>query len=205
MPSNHPLRQGSYRSLAAAANHFARESFMDELANLAKMDPLEFRLKNLTDARLREALQAAAQKFGWGKAKPQPGHGFGIAGGFDKSGYVATCAEVAVDPATGQVNVVRVVTAFDCGAVVNPDQLRNQIEGANIMGIGGALFEAIQVRKWPYPEPALCAVSRAALQRRSGDGSCPDRSEGCAFGGGRRNSHRGHCAGHRQRYLRGHR
>jgi isoquinoline 1-oxidoreductase len=139
-----PLRQGSYRSLAAAANHFARRSFMDELAHMAKMDPLDFRLKNLTDARLREALEAAAEKFGWGKPKPQPGHGFGIAGGFDKGGYVATCAEVAVDPATRQVRVVRVVTAFDCGAVVNPDGLRNQIEGANNMGIGGALFEAIQ-------------------------------------------------------------
>ncbi len=139
-----PLRQGSYRSLAATANHFARESFMDELAHLAKMDPLEFRLKNLEDARFRAVLEAAAQKFGWGQSKPQPGHGFGIAGGFDKNGYVATCAEVAVDPETHQVNVVRVVTAFDCGAVVNPDQLRNQIEGANVMGLGGALFEAIK-------------------------------------------------------------
>ena len=108
------------------------------------MDPLEFRLKNLEDARLRDALSAAAQKFGWGKTKPAPGHGFGIAGGFDKSGYVATCAEVAVDPASRQVKVRRVVTAFDCGAVVNPDGLRNQIEGANTMGLGGALFEAIK-------------------------------------------------------------
>jgi isoquinoline 1-oxidoreductase len=143
-PTKSPLRQGSYRSLAAAANHFARESFMDELADLVKMDPLEFRLKNLEDARLRDALSAAAQKFGWGKTKPAPGRGFGIAGGFDKSGYVATCAEVAVDPASRQVKVLRVVTAFDCGAVVNPDGLRNQIEGANTMGLGGALFEAIK-------------------------------------------------------------
>jgi isoquinoline 1-oxidoreductase len=143
-PTKSPLRQGSYRSLAAAANHFARESFMDELAHLAKMDPLDFRLKNLTDARMREALETAAQKFGWRQAKARPGHGFGIAGGFDKNGYVATCAEVAVDSATRQVRVLRVVTAFDCGAVVNPDHLRNQIEGANMMGIGGALFEAIK-------------------------------------------------------------
>jgi isoquinoline 1-oxidoreductase len=148
-----PLRQGSYRSLAATANHFARESFMDELAQLAKMDPLEFRLKNLTDERFRAALAAAAEKFGWGQMKSHPGRsttedrtlrGQGIAGGFDKGGYVATCAEVAVDSTTRQVRVVRVVTAFDCGAVVNPDGLRNQIEGANTMGIGGALFEAIQ-------------------------------------------------------------
>jgi len=143
-PVDSPLRQGSYRSLAATANHFARESFMDELAHLAKMDPLEFRLKNLTDARFRAALEAAAEKFGWGKSQPRPGHGFGIAGGFDKGGYVATCAEVAVEPSARQVRVVRVVTAFDCGAVVNPDGLRNQIEGANNMGLGGALFEAIE-------------------------------------------------------------
>ena len=148
-----PLRQGSYRSLAATANHFARESFMDELAHLAKMDPLEFRLKNLADDRFRAALEAAAEKFGWGQMKSHPGRsttedrtlrGHGIAGGFDKGGYVATCAEVAVDSTTRQVRVVRVVTAFDCGAVVNPDGLRNQIEGGNTMGIGGALFEAIQ-------------------------------------------------------------
>jgi isoquinoline 1-oxidoreductase len=140
-PVDSPLRQGSYRSLAATANHFARESFMDELAHLANMDPLEFRLRNLTDPRLRAALEAAAEKFGWGQSKPQPGRGCGIAGGFDKGGYVATCAEVAVESTTRHV---RVVTAFDCGAVVNPDGLRNQIEGANNMGIGGALFEAIQ-------------------------------------------------------------
>ena len=143
-PVDSPLRQGSYRSLAAAANHFARESFIDELAHLANIDPLEFRLKNLTDPRMREALQAAAQKFGWGQGTPQPGHGFGMAGGFDKGGYVATCAEVAIDPSTRQARVLRVVTAFDCGAVVNPDGLRNQVEGANHMGIGGALFEAIR-------------------------------------------------------------
>jgi isoquinoline 1-oxidoreductase len=126
---------------------------MDELAHLAKMDPLEFRLKNLTDERFRAALEAAAEKFGWGQMKSHPGssttkdrtlRGHGIAGGSDKGGYVATCAEVAVDSTTRQVRVVRVVTAFDCGAVVNPDGLRNQIEGANNMGIGGALFEAIQ-------------------------------------------------------------
>ncbi len=141
-PVRSPLRQGSYRALAATANHFARESFMDELAHTAKMDPLEFRLKNLKDTRLRAVFQAAARKFGWGQLKPQ--HGFGIAGGIEKGGYVATCAEIAVDPATHQVRVVRVVTAFDCGAVVNPDHLRNQIEGANMMGLGGALFEAIK-------------------------------------------------------------
>jgi nicotinate dehydrogenase subunit B len=138
-----PLRQGSYRALAATANHFARESFMDELAHAVNMDPLEFRLKNLKNERLRAVFEAAAKKFGWGRAKAA-GHGFGMGGGFEKSGNVATCAEVAVDRVSGDVKVVRVVSAFECGAIVNPDNLRNQIEGSNIMGLGGALFEAIE-------------------------------------------------------------
>jgi nicotinate dehydrogenase subunit B len=139
-----PLRQGSYRALAATANHFARESFMDELAHSVKMDPLEFRLKNLKNERLRAVFEAAAGKFGWGRAKSTAGHGFGMGGGYEKLGNVATCAEVAVDRKSGKVKVVRVVTAFECGAIVNPDNLRNQIEGSNIMGLGGALFEAIE-------------------------------------------------------------
>ena len=72
---------------------------MDELAHAVSMDPLEFRLKNLTDPRLRAVFQAAADKFGWGRAKSTPERGFGIAGGTDKGGYVATCAEVEIDPA----------------------------------------------------------------------------------------------------------
>jgi CO/xanthine dehydrogenase Mo-binding subunit len=149
--SNSPLRQGSYRGLAATANHFARESHIDELAHEIKMDPLEFRLKNTTDERLRAVLTAAANKFGWGKMKPGANHGFGIACGFEKDGYIATCAEIAIEPATTKedpknrrVRIVRVVEAFDCGAVVNPLQLKNQIEGAITMAIGGALFESIE-------------------------------------------------------------
>src|SRR5207249_3181605 len=107
------------------------------------MDPLAFRLKNLQDARLRAVFEAAAQAFGWGKT-PAAGHGFGIAGGVEKGGYVATCAEVGVDRASGRFKVVRAVSAFECGAVVNPDHLKNQVEGALVMGLGGALFEAIQ-------------------------------------------------------------
>ncbi|MGI8783907.1 MAG: molybdopterin cofactor-binding domain-containing protein [Acidobacteriota bacterium] len=137
-----PLRQGSYRGLAATANHFARETHMDELAWLAQKDPLEFRLMNLKDMRLRAVLEAAADRFGWKQAKPADGRGFGIAGGFEKGSYVASCAEVATTK-SGGVKVVRAVTAFECGAVVNPDGLKNQIEGAVMMGIGGALFEAI--------------------------------------------------------------
>ncbi len=141
-PAKSPLRQGSYRALAATANHFARESHMDEVAHAIKMDPLEFRLKNLKDERLRAVFEAAAKKFGWGKSKA-PGQGFGMGGGYEKLGYIATLAEVQVDRKSGDVKVVRVVTAFDCGAIVNPDNLRNQIEGSNVQGLGGALFEAI--------------------------------------------------------------
>jgi isoquinoline 1-oxidoreductase len=142
-PTKSPLRQGSYRALAATANHFARECHIDELARAVGMDPLALRLKNLKDERLRRVLDAAAEKFGWGKEKPAAGHGFGIAGGFEKNGYVGCCAEVAVDKDSGRVQVVRAVTAFDCGAVVNPEHLTNQIEGAMMMGLGGALFEAL--------------------------------------------------------------
>jgi nicotinate dehydrogenase subunit B len=139
-----PLRQGSYRALAATANHFARESHMDDLAHALKIDPLEFRLKNLKHERLRAVLEAAAKLFGWAKAKPDQGHGFGIALGTEKNSFVATCAEVAADEKTGRVKVLRVAAAFDCGAVLNPDHLKNQMEGAIVMGLGGALFEAIQ-------------------------------------------------------------
>jgi nicotinate dehydrogenase subunit B len=138
-----PLRQGSYRALASTANHFARESHMDDIAHAAGIDPLEFRRKNLKDLRLRAVLEAAAAAFGWGR-KSAPGHGIGIAGGFEKESYVATCAEVAIEASTGRVQVVRAVSAFECGAIVNPDHLKNQVEGAMIMGIGGALFEAIE-------------------------------------------------------------
>ncbi|MGC1967482.1 MAG: molybdopterin cofactor-binding domain-containing protein, partial [Candidatus Acidiferrales bacterium] len=143
-PTKSPLRQGSYRGLAATANHFARETHMDELAHLAAMDPLEFRLRNLKDERLKAVFAAAAQKFSWGRAKTGAGQGFGIAGGCDKGGYFATCTEVSADRQSGDVKVVRVVAGFECGAIVNPDGLRNQVAGANIMGLGGALFEAIE-------------------------------------------------------------
>ena len=148
-----PLRQGSYRGLAATANHFARESHMDELAHAVGMDPLKFRLKNLADPRLRAVFEAAAEKFGWEHQKSSAQRGLGIAGGFEKGGYVATCAEIEMLPAqnrgaqnldTQNLRIVRVVEAFECGAVVNPNGLRNQISGAIVQAIGGALFERIR-------------------------------------------------------------
>jgi len=105
---------------------------------------LEFRLKNLKNERLRAVLQAAASKFGWDKTQSIPTRGFGLACGVEKGGYVACCAEVSVSQADGKVKIERVVTAFECGAIVNPEHLKNQVEGGVIMGIGGAMFEAIE-------------------------------------------------------------
>jgi nicotinate dehydrogenase subunit B len=143
-PVRSPLRQGSYRALASTANHFARESQMDELAHAVKMDPLEFRMKNLKNERLRAVFAAAAEKFGWAKRQAAPGRGFGMGGGYEKLGNIATFVEVHVDRKSGEVKVARVVSAFECGAIVNPDNLRNQVEGSNVQGLGGALFEAIE-------------------------------------------------------------
>jgi isoquinoline 1-oxidoreductase len=154
-PTKSPLRQGSYRALAATANHFARESHMDELAHIVGMEPLQFRLHNLTDERQKAVLKAAADKFGWTGFTSGGGRGCGIACGFDKNGYVATCVDLSVDRTRGSVKLNRVVTAWDSGAVVNPDGLRNQIEGSNIMGIGGALFEAIQFENGRILNPRL--------------------------------------------------
>ncbi len=165
-----PLRQGSYRGLAATANHFARESHMDDLAAAVGMDPLEFRLRNMKNARLRGVLEAAAEKFGWGKArseqaKTEPNRGVGLACGVEKGGYVATCVEISiaaadflgaeVAPAPPKVRIDRVVTAFECGAVVNPEHLRNQIEGSVVMAIGGALFEAVEFANGRILNPQL--------------------------------------------------
>lgn len=135
-----PLRQGSYRSLAACFNNFARETHIDELAHMLGQDPLEFRLDNLANSRLRDVLKAAADHIGW-PVKAPAGHGIGIACGTEKGSYVATIAEVAVNGKA--VKVVRAVIAYECGAIVNPDQLENQVVGGLIMGIGGALFEEI--------------------------------------------------------------
>jgi CO/xanthine dehydrogenase Mo-binding subunit len=147
------LRCGSYRGLAATANHFARETHMDELARAANLDPLEFRLRNSSDPRLRAVVEAAAKKFGWPAKKSKEGQGFGIAAGTEKGSYVATCAEVLTDAKASKLQVVRLVTAFECGAIVNPNGLRNQVVGAAIQGLGGALFESIQFENGKIKNP----------------------------------------------------
>jgi isoquinoline 1-oxidoreductase len=139
--SDSPLRQGSYRGLAATANHYAREMHMDAIARALAIDPVEFRLQHLLDARIAAVLKAAAERIGWPKPSA-PGRSLGIACGTEKGGYIATAAELS--PAAGGFKVERLVAAFECGAIVNPDGLRNQVEGSIVQGLGGALFEAIK-------------------------------------------------------------
>jgi isoquinoline 1-oxidoreductase len=150
-----PLRQGSYRSLAAAGNIFARESFMDELAHAAKADPLAFRLAHLKNDRLRAVLEKAAKEFDWTtrRGKAAANTGVGLACGTDKGSVVATCAEVAVDREHGMIKVLHVCQAFECGAVINPANLVAQNQGAIVMGLGGALMEEIRFENGTIRNP----------------------------------------------------
>ena len=137
-----PLRQGSYRALAATANNYAREMHMDEMARALGVDAVEFRTRHLKDDRLRVVLATVAQKIGWPKPSG-PDRALGIACGTEKAGYVATAAEVSRPAGASSFKLERVVIAFECGAIVNPDGLKNQVEGSVVQGLGGALFEAI--------------------------------------------------------------
>jgi nicotinate dehydrogenase subunit B len=148
-PATAPLAQGSYRALAATANTFARESHLDDLARATGADPVEYRLRHLDDERLAAVLARAAAEIGWGQAGAGAGAdagagavGDGVALGMEKDGRVCTAATVHV-AGDGTLRVLRLVTVVDCGAVVHPDGLINQVEGAVMMGLGGALFEAI--------------------------------------------------------------
>jgi isoquinoline 1-oxidoreductase len=139
--SNSPLATGSYRSLGGAANHFARETHIDEIAAATGMDPVEFRLRNLTHRRFRRVLERAADAHGWQASSGASGRGQGIAIGLDVGSYVATA--VTLDLSGREVRLDRVTAALDCGLVVNPEGAKNQVEGAIVMGMGTALYEAI--------------------------------------------------------------
>ncbi len=150
--SRTPLRSSSFRSLGGAENTFANESFMDELAAAAGMDPLEFRLRYLAEPRAREVLQAAAEKSGWEK-RPSPqrtqdnlaeGRGLAYAQYENDQALVACIAQVQVDRSSGAVRVRRVVVAHDCGLIINPDGLKNQIEGNVIQSLSRALKEEVK-------------------------------------------------------------
>jgi CO/xanthine dehydrogenase Mo-binding subunit len=155
--SDAPLRQGSYRCLAATGNNFARESFMDELAASGGVDPLEFRLAHLDNPRLRAVLEAAAQRFGWQERikKKNPKVGIGLACGTEKGSYVAACAEVEIDPTAKQIAVRRVCQVFECGAILNPANLLSQVQGAIIMGLGPALREEINFENGEVLNPSF--------------------------------------------------
>ena len=145
--SDSPMRQGSYRALAAAANNFARECFMDELAAAAGTDPLQFRLAHLDNPRLRAVLEEAAKRFDWPARakKKEPGVGVGLACGTEKGSYVAACVEIAIRE--GAISVRRVCEVFECGAVLNPDNLNAQVVGCILMGLGPALREEMRFEK----------------------------------------------------------
>ncbi len=144
--SDPPLRQGSYRALAATVNNFARECFMDELAEAAGQDPLAFRLARLDNPRLRAVLETAADRFGWKDRfkKKDPNIGVGLSCGTEKGSFVAACAEVSIDREKGTIAVRRVCEVFECGAVINPQNLEAQVRGCIIMGMGPVLRERMQ-------------------------------------------------------------
>lgn len=154
-PCDSPLRQGSYRGLAATANTFARECIMHDLADELKIDQLSFRLKNLSSQRMIDVLNAAASKFGWSSYKTAAGHGIGIACGEEKGSFVATCAEVRIDSGSGRATVTKVAVAFECGAIINPHHLEAQINGSIVQGLGGALFESIDFKEGKILNPSL--------------------------------------------------
>lgn len=142
-------RSTALRSLGGLSNSFANESFFDELAHLARVDPLAFRLKHMNDMRATAVMQAAADRAGWGRALPAvpagsaAGRGMAFLRYETVEAYVATMAEVQVNLSTGAVQVTRVVVAHDCGLIINPDGLRNQIEGNVIQGTSRTLKEQV--------------------------------------------------------------
>jgi isoquinoline 1-oxidoreductase len=139
----HPFATGAWRAPGNNTNTFARESQMDIMAAAAGMDPVEFRLKNLSDSRVIRVLKAAADRFGWTPAKAPSKRGYGVACGMDAGSYVATIVEADVDAKKGTVQVKRVVCAQDMGLVVNPEGAKIQVEGAATMGLGYALTEEV--------------------------------------------------------------
>lgn len=145
-PGSHPFATGPWRAPGNNTNTFARESQIELMAARAGLDPVEFRMRNLTDPKMRRVLEAAAGKFGWKPMKSPSGRGCGVACGIDAGTYVATIAEVEVDPAAGEVRVRRVVCAQDMGLAINPEGAVIQMEGCITMGLGYALTEGLRFK-----------------------------------------------------------
>jgi nicotinate dehydrogenase subunit B len=141
-----PLRVSSLRSLGAYMNVFSIESFMDEIAAAAHLDPVEFRLRQLDDPRARDVVTLAAERFGWGTRSMAPNHGMGFAFARYKNlaSYCAVACEVVVEPETGDIRLLHATAAIDSGEIVNPDGIRNQTEGGILQSMSWTLFEAVQ-------------------------------------------------------------
>ena len=142
----HPFATGPWRAPGGSSNSFARESQIDTMAAKLKMDPLEFRVKNLTDKRMLKTLKAAAAKFGWKPAAVPSGRGYGIACGVDAGACVATMVQVDVNRATGKITVKRIVCAQEMGFIINPEGATLQMEGSLTMGLGYTLAEQIDFK-----------------------------------------------------------
>ena len=140
----HPFGTGPWRAPGAGTNVFARESHIDVMAAAAKIDPLEFRLRNTKDERLRRVLKTAADAFGWKSGAGPSGQGRAIAVGEDAGTLCALAAEVDVDRKTGAIRVKRVVVAQDMGLVINPEGAKMQAEGCVNMGLGYVLSEELR-------------------------------------------------------------
>jgi CO/xanthine dehydrogenase Mo-binding subunit len=141
-----PLRVSALRSLGAYMNVFSIESFIDEIAAAAHIDPVDFRLRHLDDPRARDVVTVAAQRFGWGKRSIAPNHGVGFAFARYKNlaSYCAVACEVAVEPDTGDIRLLHATAAIDSGEIVNPDGIRNQTEGGILQSMSWTLFEVVQ-------------------------------------------------------------
>jgi isoquinoline 1-oxidoreductase len=142
----HPFGTGPWRAPGNNTNTFARESQIDIMASKAGIDPVDFRLSNLKDEKMKAVLKAASDKFNWARSKAPSGRGLGVACGIDAGTYIAHMAQIEVDKKTGAVKVIRVVCAQDMGLSVNPDGARLQIEGCITMGLGYALAEEIHFK-----------------------------------------------------------
>ena len=145
-PGSHPFATGAWRAPSNNSNTFARESQIDVMAAAAGLDPVEFRLKNLSDPKMIRVLKAAAERFGWTPGKAPSKRGYGVACGMDAGSYVASIVEADVEAKKGTVQVKRVVCAQDMGLVVNPEGARIQVEGCTTMGLGYALTEEVHFK-----------------------------------------------------------
>jgi len=140
-----PLRVSALRALGAYMNVFSIESFMDELAGAARTDPVQFRLQHLDDPRAKDVITLAAERFGWNSFNKVMGRGRGFAFARYKNlaAYCAIAAEVEIERENGRVRLIRVVSAVDSGQIVNPDGIRNQIEGSILQSASWTLYESV--------------------------------------------------------------